>query len=42
MQAAVGDRLHIHGHNVGDPDKKGENDGVSFIHPRAPANSEEI
>lgn len=24
MQAAVGDRLHIHGHNVGDPDKMGE------------------
>lgn len=24
MQAAVGDRLHIHGHNVGDPDKLGE------------------
>jgi hypothetical protein len=24
MQAAVGDRLHIHGHAVGDPDKMGE------------------
>ncbi len=24
MQAAVGDRLHIHGHTVGDPDKMGE------------------
>jgi hypothetical protein len=24
MQAAVGDRLHIHGHNVGDPDRMGE------------------
>jgi uncharacterized protein DUF1918 len=24
MQATVGDRLHIHGHNVGDPDKMGE------------------
>jgi Domain of unknown function (DUF1918) len=24
MEAAVGDRLHIHGHNVGDPDKMGE------------------
>ena len=24
MQAAVGDRLHIHGHAVGDPDRMGE------------------
>lgn len=24
MQAAVGDRLHIHGHNVGVPDRMGE------------------
>jgi len=24
MQAAVGDRLHIHGHTVGDPDRIGE------------------
>ena len=24
MQAAVGDRLHIHGHAVGDPDRTGE------------------
>jgi hypothetical protein len=24
MQAAVGDMLRIHGHNVGDPDKTGE------------------
>jgi hypothetical protein len=24
MQAAVGDRLHIHGHAVGDPDRSGE------------------
>jgi Domain of unknown function (DUF1918) len=24
MQATVGDRLRIHGHNVGDPDKMGE------------------
>ncbi len=24
MQATVGDRLRIHGHNVGDPDKTGE------------------
>ena len=24
MQAAVGDRLHIHGHTVGDPDRTGE------------------
>ena len=24
MQAAVGDRLHVHGHAVGDPDKLGE------------------
>jgi Domain of unknown function (DUF1918) len=24
MQAAVGDRLHIHGHSVGDPDRIGE------------------
>ncbi len=24
MQATVGDKLRIHGHNVGDPDKTGE------------------
>ena len=24
MEAAVGDRLHIHGHNVGDPGRTGE------------------
>ena len=24
MQATVGDRLHVHGHTVGDPDKMGE------------------
>jgi hypothetical protein len=24
MQAEVGDRLHIHGHTVGDPDRMGE------------------
>lgn len=24
MQAVVGDRLHIHGHTVGDPDRMGE------------------
>lgn len=24
MQAAVGDRLHVHGHAVGDPDRLGE------------------
>ena len=24
MQASVGDRLHIHGHAVGDPDRMGE------------------
>jgi hypothetical protein len=32
MQAAVGDRLHIHGHNVGDPDKLGE---IVEVHGRA-------
>lgn len=24
MQASIGDKLRIHGHNVGDPDKTGE------------------
>lgn len=34
MQAVVGDRLHIHGHTVGDPDKMGE---IVEVHGKAGA-----